>query len=172
MNEVPTVRVFAADEAAALVLLLSLAAPWHPAPINSGNIVERDVRDAEILAQDAQPALVQRVHDALATAVGELAAQLAPRTVLSEVQIVRYHPGGRYVDHRDSPSPGATSRALSVVCYLNDEFAGGATVFPDDDVVVQPQSGIAIVFAPERLHRADPVLSGTKYAVTAWYHAR
>jgi len=170
MNEVRTVRVFAPDEAAALVLLLSLAGPWQPAPINRGNVVERDVRDAEVLAPDAQPALLERVRVALVTALGEIAAELAPGTDLREVQLVRYRPGGRYVDHRDSPSPGATSRALSIVCYLNDDLTGGATVFSEHGRTVRPQSGLAIVFAPDLLHRADPVTSGTKYAITAWYH--
>jgi hypothetical protein len=70
--------------------------------------------------------------------------------VLAEIQIVRYHAGGRYADHRDTPELGATPRALSLVCYLNDDFTGA--------------------FSPVLLHRAEPVTSGTKYVITAWYH--
>jgi hypothetical protein len=29
---------------------------------------------------------------------------------------------------------------------------------------------MAIVFSPVLMHRAEPVLSGTKYVITAWYH--
>jgi Rps23 Pro-64 3,4-dihydroxylase Tpa1-like proline 4-hydroxylase len=164
------VRVFAAEEAAALVALLALCGPWLPAPINADHAIDRDVRDAEILAADAQPALAQRIHTALATATGELAARLAPGALLREVQIVRYDPGGHYADHRDSPAPGATARALSVVCYLNDDFTGGATVFPSSGLRVEPERGTAIVFAPELLHRAEPLAHRRKYAITAWYH--
>jgi len=164
------VRVFGTEEAAGLVTLLRLAGPWLPAPINADHAVDRDVRDAAILAPDAQPVLAQRVHAALAAATDELAAHLAPGTVLHEVQIVRYDRGGHYADHRDSPAPGATARALSVVCYLNADFDGGATIFPECDLRVQPESGIAIVFAPELLHRAEPLARGRKYAITAWYH--
>jgi len=164
------VRVFGPDEAAGLVTLLALTGPWQPAPINADRAVERDVRDAAILASDAQPVLAQRIHAALATATGDLAGQLARDAILNEVQIVRYDPGGHYADHRDSPAPGATSRALSVVCYLNADFAGGATIFPESDLRVEPEAGTAIVFAPELLHRAEPLGHGRKYAITAWYH--
>jgi predicted 2-oxoglutarate/Fe(II)-dependent dioxygenase YbiX len=165
-----TVRVFEADEATGIVALLALAGPWLPAPINADHAVDRNVRDAAILTPDAQPVLAQRIHSAVATAIDQLANRLAPGATLREVQIVRYDPGGHYADHRDSPAPGATSRALSVVCYLNDDFAGGATIFPDDGLRVQPERGNAIVFAPELLHRADPLTRGRKYAITAWYH--
>jgi prolyl 4-hydroxylase len=77
---------------------------------------------------------------------------------------------GRYVEHRDSPARGATPRALSLVAYLNEDFSGGATTFMEPAIVVAPQSGMAVVFAPELLHRAEPVTAGTKYVVTAWYH--
>jgi hypothetical protein len=29
---------------------------------------------------------------------------------------------------------------------------------------------MAAVFAPELLHRAEPIVTGTKFAITAWYH--
>lgn len=116
------------------------------------------------------PALVGYCRDALFAATRMYASGVAPGTVLAEVQIVRYHPGGRYVDHRDSPAPGATPRALSIVCYLNDDFTGGDTVFIEPHQIVAPAPGLAAVFAPELLHRAEPVHAGTKYVITAWYH--
>ena len=90
--------------------------------------------------------------------------------MLAELQIVRYRPGGKYVDHRDSPAPGATPRVLSLVGYLNDDFSGGETVFADPAIVVSPLTGAVAVFSPLLLHRAEPVLAGAKYVVTAWYH--
>ena len=83
---------------------------------------------------------------------------------------MRYHPAGLYVDHRDTPSLGATPRTLSLVCYLNDDFAGGETVFIDPEFVVAPVTGTAVAFSPVLLHRANPVTRGTKYVITAWYH--
>jgi len=37
-----------------------------------------------------------------------IASTQAARTVLAEIQIVRYHVDGRYIEHRDSPAMGAT----------------------------------------------------------------
>jgi prolyl 4-hydroxylase len=83
---------------------------------------------------------------------------------------VRYQPGGNYVDHRDSPELGATPRALSLVCYLNDDFTGGETVFTNPDITIPIRTGTVVAFSPVLLHRANPVLTGTKYVITAWYH--
>jgi predicted 2-oxoglutarate/Fe(II)-dependent dioxygenase YbiX len=143
---------------------------WRPAEINAGLEVDRTVRDAEVLQETEHPQLGARVRDLLFGATRALAGTLAPRTVLAELQIVRYAPGGNYVEHRDTPSLGATPRALSLVWYLNDDFSGGATAFVDGDVTLQPLTGIVVAFVPTLLHRAEPVSAGTKYAVTAWYH--
>jgi predicted 2-oxoglutarate/Fe(II)-dependent dioxygenase YbiX len=116
------------------------------------------------------PALIGRCRDRLFAATRSVAATVAAKTVLAEIQIVRYHAGGKYVDHRDTPALGATPRALSLVCYLNEDFTGGETVFADPPVTVSPLTGTVVVFSPVLLHRAEPVLTGTKYIVTAWYH--
>jgi hypothetical protein len=74
------------------------------------------------------------------------------------------------VEHGERPVPVATPRALSLVCFLNDDFSGGATAFPEREFTLQPWCGMAVVFAPELLPRAEPVTEGTKYTVTARYH--
>ena len=128
------------------------------------------MRDADVVDERAHSGLTELCRERLFAASRELASALVPATVLAELQIVRYRPGGQYVDHRDSPAPGATPRALSLVWYLNDDFSGGATRFADPDAAVEPVSGIAVAFAPERMHCAEPVTAGIKYAITAWYH--
>ena len=116
------------------------------------------------------PSLIGLCRERLFAATRGIAATVAPRTVLAEIQIVRYQVGGRYVEHRDSPAPGATPRALSLVCYLNDDFMGGATTFNEPDIAISPRSGVTAVFPPEFLHGAQAVTAGTKYVITAWYH--
>jgi len=165
------VRAFGVDEVAKIVLaLVASGAAWEAATINKDQAVDRAVRDADVLDEVAERALIRRCSDRLFAATRGIAARFVPFSLLAEVQIVRYQPGGKFVDHRDSPAAGAGPRALSLVCYLNDDFEGGATVFPELSATVQPASGIAIVFAPEVLHRAEPVIGGTKFALTAWYH--
>jgi len=163
-------RAFAADEAATIVATAAASTAWHDAGINATLEVDRAVRDAEVLYEADQPSLIGLCRERLFAATRDIASAVAARTVLAELQIVRYHVGGRYVEHRDSPARGTTPRALSLVAYLNEDFSGGATTFMEPDVIVAPQTGMAVVFAPELLHRAEPVTTGTKYVVTAWYH--
>lgn len=163
-------RALAATDALAIVAGAAGSSAWRDAGINANLDVDRTVRDAEMLFETGEPALIGRCRDALFAATRGIAATLAARTVLAEIQIVRYHVAGRYVDHRDSPAIGVTPRALSIVCYLNDDFSGGATVFAQPDVEISPLRGVAVVFSPVLLHRAEPVTTGTKYAITAWYH--
>ena len=162
-------RVCAAAEARAIVTLAE-AATWRGATINADLAIDRTVRDADVVDERAHSDLTEGCRERLFAASRELAALLAPATVLAEVQIVRYRPGGQYLDHRDSPAPGATPRALSLVWYLNDDFSGGATRFAAPEIAVAPEAGIAVAFAPELMHRAEPVTAGSKYAITAWYH--
>jgi predicted 2-oxoglutarate/Fe(II)-dependent dioxygenase YbiX len=163
-------RAFSADDAASIVASAAASAGWRDAGINANLEVDRNVRDAEILFETDEPVLIGRCRDGLFAATRGIASTQAARTVLAEIQIVRYHVDGRYIDHRDSPAIGATPRALSLVCYLNDDFHGGATVFAQPDVAISPLSGVAVAFSPVLLHRAEPVTAGTKYAITAWYH--
>jgi predicted 2-oxoglutarate/Fe(II)-dependent dioxygenase YbiX len=165
-----SVEAFTALEAAAIIWTAAASTAWRPAGINADLEVKPAVRDAEILEPEADQELFERARERLVATTAAIAAELAPKSVLAELQIVRYHAGGKYVDHRDTLAPGAP-RALSLVCYLNDDFAGGATVFAEPRFVVEPHAGTAIVFSPLLLHRADPVTSGTKYVVTAWYHS-
>jgi len=163
-------RAFAAGDAAAIAAAAGASSGWRDAGINANLEVDRNVRDAEILFEADAPALIGRCRDGLFAATRAIASTQAARTVLAEIQIVRYHVDGRYIDHRDSPASGATPRALSIVCYLNDDFTGGATVFVQPPVAISPLAGVAVVFLPVLLHRAEPVTAGTKYAITAWYH--
>ena len=163
-------RAFEAAEAAGIVAAAAGSKAWRDAGINANLEVDRSVRAAEVLYEAADPLLIGMCRDRLFAATRGLASAVAARTVLAEIQIVRYHVDGRYIDHRDSPAPGATPRALSLVCYLNDDFVGGATAFAEPDIAISPLSGVAVVFSPVRLHRAEPVTAGTKYVITAWYH--
>ena len=158
-----------ADESAAIVERAAQAM-WSGATINADRSIDRSVRDAEILDEAAHAELTEELREQLFAATCDLASELAPGSVLAEVQLVRYHPGGHYLDHRDTPAIGATPRVLSLVWYLNDGFTGGETRFINPDIVVSPVSGVAIAFSPVLMHRAEPIVAGTKYAVVAWYH--
>jgi predicted 2-oxoglutarate/Fe(II)-dependent dioxygenase YbiX len=165
-------RAFSVEEAAVLRGIAESTDAWEPAVINAGNEVDRSIRDAETLQATANPRLVGMCHQRLLAISSERASVMAPGGRLGEMQFVRYGVGGGYVAHRDTPDLGATTRVLSLLCYLNDDCAGGSTVFAASGVRVQPRAGILIAFDPTLVHAAEPVTRGTKLAITAWYHRR
>jgi len=164
-------RAFSLLETVAIVAQADASPVWVRAVINANFDVDPNVRDAEILFEELHQPHARVYRERLARVTDDLAQRLAPGSKLVEVQLVRYQPGGRYVEHRDGPTPGAVQRTLSLVCYLNEGFEGGATTFTELDVSVKPAAGLLIAFPPELMHRADPVLDGRKYVITAWYHS-
>src|SRR3546814_9603022 len=72
----------------------------------------------------------------------------------SDLIVLRYQPGERYLPHRDyfSPSalaahrPDAGQRMTTVCVYLNPVTAGGGTEFPELGIRVDPTPGAAVVF--------------------------
>lgn len=163
-------RVFTPAEAAVIVSQAVLSPKWFPAVINAELEIDRAIRNAEILFEEVHTGS-SMYRERLEEITRPLADALALGSTLQEVQLVRYAPGGKYIDHRDGPTPGAQRRVLSLVCYLNDRFMGGETTFSELNVSVTPLTGTVIVFPPEYLHRAEPVQTGKKYVITAWYHA-
>ncbi|HEX8493850.1 MAG TPA: 2OG-Fe(II) oxygenase [Pyrinomonadaceae bacterium] len=82
-------------------------------------------------------------------------------------QFVHYAPGGHYIIHSDV-GPRTLNRYYSVVCYLNDDFEGGATRFPSLDYSATPRCGKAILFPSTYLHGGEPVKSGEKHILVSW----
>jgi hypothetical protein len=80
---------------------------------------------------------------------------------------LRYEPGDSFPSHTDSPYvPGSSSQSLfTLVIYLNDDYEGGETFFPDHNQLVRPQTGTALIFAHGIRHEALKLLRGAKYAL-------
>jgi predicted 2-oxoglutarate/Fe(II)-dependent dioxygenase YbiX len=82
-------------------------------------------------------------------------------------QVIRYEQGGHYGAHIDA-GPLVSERYFTVLCYLNDDFAGGRTLFPSLGYSTTPRSGKAILFPAAYFHGAEPVTAGEKYVMLAW----
>jgi predicted 2-oxoglutarate/Fe(II)-dependent dioxygenase YbiX len=98
-------------------------------------------------------------------------------TYHESIGLLKYAEGERYDWHCDAPEEldatgqcDATSRLISVVVYLNDDFEGGHTEMLGRKY--RPQKGKALIFPSNwnYPHRACPVTKGTKYALVTWYH--
>jgi len=106
------------------------------------------------------------------------------------MNILRYLPGEEYKPHYDFIRPWAPEaqgfaaeladmgqRAATVLIYLNEEFEGGATVFPRLNLSFRGRPGDALIFwnvsessEPERdsLHAGAPVVRGEKWLLSQW----
>ena len=103
-----------------------------------------------------------------------------------EIQVVRYTKDGKYDPHYDGTECGEgfeapclkNQRMATLLIYLNDDFEGGQTRFPNLNRSIKPKKGSAVFFCVsdpktgmlfrETLHGGDPVLVGEKWIATQW----
>ena len=116
------------------------------------------------------------------------------------LQVQHYVPGQEYAPHFDyfdttadpaaaAPSSGPVSttvsrfgqRVATMICYLSEVEAGGATVFPSAGFEVRPRPGRAVYFTyldadgavdPMSLHAGASIEEGEKWIVTQWCRER
>lgn len=85
--------------------------------------------------------------------------------------ILKYVSGGELPPHQDI---GVSSRSLSVLSYLNDDYDGGEISFPQSNITLKPKAG-SIVFFPSNfiyVHTIAKMKSGVRYAIPSWFHNR
>ena len=129
----------------------------------------------------------QRGESALVQTIEERIAKLLhwPVKNAEGLQVLRYLKGAQYLPHHDyfDPLQAGTpallarggQRVATLIMYLAEPEAGGATVFPDLDLQVAPKRGQAVFFSyPEPLpsslllHGGAPVVAGEKWIATKW----
>ena len=105
------------------------------------------------------------------------------------LQVLRYPPSAQYrphYDYFDPAEPGTAAilqrggqRVATLIMYLNEPEAGGATVFPDIGLSVPPKQGCGVFFsyaqphpASLTLHGGNPVEAGEKWIATKWLRER
>ncbi|RSU78946.1 hypothetical protein BRX37_03435 [Sphingomonas sp. S-NIH.Pt3_0716] len=101
-----------------------------------------------------------------------------PDSDLESLQCARYLPDQEFRPHFDA-GPNAPRTATAIV-YLNDDFEGGSTLFPELKYEVRPKRGSCLVFRnlddqgrrlPQSLHAGLPVRTGIKYVCNVWVRA-
>jgi hypothetical protein len=158
-----------ADEVLHYIRTLS---SWEAGPVRRGSrkaatAIRDDVRLAWEIKESAAPTafsvFAQRIRARLFALVETLNVG---RLEVSDLRLVRYDEGGFFKVHSDTT--GDDRRRFAVVIYLNDDFGGGATIFPLLGCRSVPEKGRGVVFPAERLHRGDVVSGGTKFILVAW----
>jgi Rps23 Pro-64 3,4-dihydroxylase Tpa1-like proline 4-hydroxylase len=87
------------------------------------------------------------------------------------MHLLKYKESGFLPAHSDH---GISSRVLSALLYLNDDYEGGNIRFPHAGIDIKPEAG-SLLFFPSNfvyVHEVDAVTSGTRYSLPNWYHNR
>ena len=101
--------------------------------------------------------------------------QWPQKYTLEQIRMKRYLPGGndRFDTHVDVSDYDSARRFLAAFFYLNDDFIGGETDFPQLQIMAKPKPGRLIMFPPMWgwSHRSHPIVSGTpKYIIGTYLH--
>jgi len=85
----------------------------------------------------------------------------------STLQCYLYQQGDRVAPHRDGSSHVRNGKwsVLTLVIYLNDEFTGGTTGFPELRIELSAPAGHGLLFKQQLLHEGTRVVTGEKYIV-------
>lgn len=93
------------------------------------------------------------------------------------LHILRYQPGQEYKPHVDALPGVANQRGWTALAYLNEDYGGGETVFPEIGIIARGKAGDVLVFRnlgedgrpdPRTRHAGRPVTSGMKWLATRW----
>jgi len=105
-----------------------------------------------------------------------------------DLQVVKYTTGGFFNPHYDACNGDKDfckrmdgekgPRYITFLIYLNDDFTGGETVFPNINKSVKPEKGKAVIFynidkdtkqiLQDSFHGGNPVISGQKWICNKW----
>lgn len=78
----------------------------------------------------------------------------------------RYEPGQKFNMHKDGRQMVNGNQTLfTMLVYLNAGYTGGETVFRQDQLVVTPKVGKALIFEHHLWHKGTKLESGTKYVL-------
>ncbi|XP_065573742.1 prolyl 4-hydroxylase subunit alpha-2-like [Artemia franciscana] len=136
--------------------------------------------------EESDDPMLSKISKRITTATGLLVQE---KTSAEDYQVANYGIGGLYVTHTDhlmhNPDPNSYGpwerligdRLATLMVYLTDVEAGGATVFPRAGVTLWPEKGAAAFWYnlyrsgegdDNTRHGACPVLHGSKWVSNKW----
>jgi hypothetical protein len=170
--------LYDAETCRALVEQVNAAGAWRRAEVSlldegGYRSVVMEERSASVFAPSAESEAARLFDAKMNGVVKPLVKRVwgVEMAAHSAMHLVRYLPGDYYHTHTDVTLEDPY-RYFSVVCYLNNDFEGGHTAFPDLGHAVAPRCGKTVVFPSTYLHRAEPVTRGKKYVIVSWLTGR
>jgi len=125
-----------------------------------------------------EPMMQKAISDRLAYRIGpELTKVFAfdRQFTFDSHVVLSYSAEGKHFfgAHRDNGAPTTADRAFAVSLNLNDDFEGGALIFPEYAAVrVSPPLGAAAVFSCSLLHQVLPVTRGRRFVLTTFFRQK
>lgn len=170
--------LFSANECA--FLIDQAANRFHPARIfheGQQRFVVDPVRDSENAAFPliSESPLIHALNRRIAAVSDSNVAQA------ETLQLLRYQPGQQYRLHVDAVPGLANQRIRTVLIYLNADYDGGTTRFPDLGIDYRGGVGDALIFSnvlpdgrpdPRTRHSGQPVTRGVKFVASRWIRQR
>jgi hypothetical protein len=137
---------------------------WDDRVINYHSIGQYD-RNAAVIMLDANIRCGERIKELFNL-----------EEVYSDtLQIIRWFPGMEQPPHADDMSNtdivGFNHRAFGSIIYLNDEYSGGHTYYPNFDFEVIPKAGALAIHPgdPEHLHGVTKIEDGMRYTIASFW---
>ena len=153
-------------------------AEWLPATVNShtGRVVDAKLRDSTTaIARDARLALdlFTRIRGHVPASMTTEDARGGGRIevevcgIFTPLRVYRYLPGQHFGIHQDQgyDGPDGARSLLTLMLYLNEDFEGGETEFPEQSRCIVPKTGAALWFQHMLLHAGRAVARGQKYVL-------
>jgi hypothetical protein len=91
------------------------------------------------------------------------------------LQVIRWFPGMEQSPHADDMSntdvQGFSHRAFGSIIYLNDDYKGGHTFYPNFDIEIVPEAGSLAVHPgdPEHLHGVTKIEDSIRYTIASFW---
>jgi predicted 2-oxoglutarate/Fe(II)-dependent dioxygenase YbiX len=170
IGEVPA--LYTRHECAAILASVA-GAEWLPGTVNrtSGREVDSAVRDnLTAIVRDSELArtlwarLAPHVPREMTSAWDGPRRAVSATGVFEPLRIYRYEVGHHFGLHSDqSYARGDARSLLTLLVYLDDDFEGGETEFPEQARTIVPRAGAALWFQHALLHAGKHVTRGTKH---------
>lgn len=148
-------------------------------------VVNKDIRDTHHLHQTTT--IVRKLRNILQVGIDSFVEPFYDIEIRDwePLQLLHYGSGGHYIPHVDAETlytdeeglelwEKTLDRDLSVVYFLNDDFAGGELFFPKLDLLIKPEAGALVCFPSDHnyIHGVKPVTTGHRYTVVTWMRAK